>query len=129
MGSVPEWINSSLSGLDLITLCQQWARTHTWSCKTFHERGGIGRWFHSFSKLWLLNFKVRQFSETMRTTLSGTPPGTRAWISTVTEISLFGRLARCWMISLAIVPTSRLIRAASTFTLPKKCVGGAAGVG
>ena len=82
--------------------------------------------YYSRSKLWFLNFKLRQFSETVRTTLSGTPPGTRAWISTVTRTSLFGRLARCWMTSFAIVPMSRLMRAASTLTLPKNCVGGAA---
>jgi hypothetical protein len=48
-------------------------------------------------------------------------------ISTLTDMSLWGSLVRCWLASLVIVPTSWLKRAESTFRLLKKACRSEAG--
>lgn len=50
---------------------------------------------YSFSKPWLVNFSVRLFSVTVRTTFSGAPEGISASISSVTFTVEPIRPARC----------------------------------
>lgn len=46
-----------------------------------------------------LNFRVRAFSVTVLTTLSGAPLGSSAWMSRVISTFAPGRVRRCWMTS------------------------------
>src|SRR6266404_3626370 len=70
------------------------------------------------SNPWELNLRVRQFSVTVRTTLSGAPSGISASISTVTLTLAPTKLAMCWTTASAIVPASRAIRVGSSATDP-----------
>ena len=68
----------------------------------------------------LSNFRVRQFSVTVRTTLSGAPEGISASISMVMFTLASSKPARCATTELAIVSTSRDSRAASILADPWK---------
>lgn len=50
---------------------------------------------HSGSKLKLLNLSVEQFSLTVRTTESGTPLGTRTWMSSVISARASSSAVKC----------------------------------
>ncbi len=73
---------------------------------------------YSFSNRWLVNFRVRLFSVTVRTTRSAAPDGISASISTVTVIFTPTRPTRCAIISSAIRLASRPRRVASRVTAP-----------
>jgi len=57
---------------------------------------------YSLSNPELSNFNVRQFSVTVRTTLSGAPEGISASISSVTVTLAPRRPLKCWTTALAI---------------------------
>ena len=46
---------------------------------------GVRYGSYSFSKEWVVNLRVRAFSVTVRTVVSGAPSGIWAWISRVTS--------------------------------------------
>ena len=67
---------------------------------------------------WLVNFRVRLFSVTVRTTLSGAPAGISASISSVTRTEEPMSPTRCVMTSSVILLASRPARAGSSVTVP-----------
>ena len=78
---------------------------------------------HSSSNPWLVNLSVRAFSVTVRTTLSGTPEGTSASISSVTVTFAPTRPARWAMTSSAMRPASAPGRTGFRVTVPWKRAG------
>ena len=79
----------------------------------------VRRGRYSVSKpLFGANFRVRLFSVTVRTTLSGAPAGTEASISNVTRTDDPTKPARCVMTSSAMRPASRPTRVGSRSTVP-----------
>ena len=79
---------------------------------------------YSFSKPWLVNFRVRLFSVTVRTTWSEAPEGISASTSSVTVTFAPTRPVRWAMTSSATRPASRPTRAASSVTVPWNRLGG-----
>ena len=73
------------------------------------SRQGVER-AYSLSNPWLVNFSVRLFSVTVRTTWSGAPAGISASISSVTVTFAPTRPARCAMTSSAMRLASRPTR-------------------
>src|SRR5262249_47191262 len=86
---------------------------------------------HSLSNPWLVNLSVRLFSVTVRATLSGTPAGISASISSVTRTEDPMSPTRSVMTSSVILLASRPARAGSSVTVPCKRWGldGVAGPG
>ena len=78
----------------------------------------LGRITYSLSNPWLVNLSVRLFSVTVRTTLSGTPAGISASISSVTRTEDPMSPTRCVMTSSVILLASRPARAGSSVTVP-----------
>jgi hypothetical protein len=73
---------------------------------------------YSFSNPCCVNFRVRLFSVTVRTTLSGAPDGISASTSSVTVTVEPTRPTKCAMTSSAIRLESRPTRVASSVTVP-----------
>jgi hypothetical protein len=69
---------------------RHWAQRHV----TRSKRADWGTGYYRSSNPWTLNFSVRLFSVTIRTTSSGTPSGTFTEISSVTSTSAPGKAAR-----------------------------------
>ena len=74
-------------------------------------RGNCGAQHYALSNPWLVNLRVRLFSVTIRTTLSGTPSGISASISSVTRTEDPRSPTRCVRTSSAILLASRPCRA------------------
>jgi len=73
---------------------------------------------YSLSNPWLVNFKVRLFSVTARTTFSGAPSGISASISNVTRTDEPTSPTKCEIISSAILLASRPARSGVKETVP-----------
>jgi len=75
---------------------------------------------YSCSNPYPSNFSVRQFSVTSCTTFAGTPPGTSAWISSVTRTFAPYSAVRCLTTSSMIFPASPAIMRGLILTEPWK---------